>query len=363
MLIGDPSPIENVLRIMKNRIRFLFVIISTLQLMSTGDDSVAHHVQGIVGGSVKMRCELEHPHIVNRVYFQKTVDGHEIFINGFYPRGPLTVPEEYKDRTIVNQTELSMEMSELSPNDEGEYTCIIFFSGDSPIKKKFHLTVTANYSVSIITIWGCGGDPADHNCVIGCSSSGGYPRSSVTWGAVGADMSNLLMRKGVPVFRQDRDSLLWNVSHVVILNCRRMLNTWITCSVGGVVSHAVSVCDDPVVHHVQGIVGGSVKMRCELEHPHIVNRVYFQKTVDGHEIFINGFYPRGPLTLREEYKDRTIVNQTELSMEMSELSPNDEGEYTCIIFFSGDSPIKKKFHLTVTRTHPHPHTHTHFKSA
>ncbi|XP_053503734.1 T-lymphocyte activation antigen CD80 [Ictalurus furcatus] len=352
MLIGDPSPIKNVLRIMKNRIRFLFVIISTLQLMSTGAGPVVHNVQGIVGGSVKMHCELEHPHIVSRVYFQKTEDGMEVFINGFYSRGPLTVPEEYKDRTIVDQTELSMEMYKLSPADEGEYTCIIFFSSDSLIKKtKFHLTVTANYSVSVITIWGCGSDPADYNCVIGCSASGGYPRSSVTWGVVGADMSNLLMRKRVPVFTQDRDSLLWNVSHVVMLNCRWMVNTWITCSVGGVVSHGVSVCAGPVVRYVKGIVGGSVKMHCELQHPHIVNRLYFLKTVDGKEVFINGFYSRGPLTVPEEYKDRTIVNQTELSMEMYELSPADEGEYTCITFFSSDSLIKKnKFHLTVTVT-------------
>ncbi|XP_017346142.1 T-lymphocyte activation antigen CD80 isoform X2 [Ictalurus punctatus] len=222
---------------------FLLVVISALQLISAGDDPVVHNVQGIVGGSVKMRCELEHPHIVNRLYFQKTVKGDEIFINGFYPRSPLTLREEYKDRTIVNQTELSMEMSELSPNDEGEYTCIIFFNSDSPIKKKFHLTVTANYSVPVITRQGCGSDPADHNCVIGCSSSGGYPRSNVTWGVVGADMSSLLTSEGDPVFTQDRDSQLWNVSHVVMLNCSRMLN--ITCSVRGVVSHALSVCDIP----------------------------------------------------------------------------------------------------------------------
>ncbi|XP_053503552.1 T-lymphocyte activation antigen CD80 isoform X2 [Ictalurus furcatus] len=236
---------------------FLLVVISALQLVSAGDDPVVHNVQGIVGGSVKINCELEHPHIVNRVYFQKTEDGQEIFINGFYSRGPLTVPEEYKDRTIVNQTELSMEMYKLSPADEGEYTCIIFFSSDSLIKKnKFHLTVTANYSVPVITRQGCGSDPADHNCVIGCSSSGGYPRSNVTWGVIGADMSSLLQSEGDPVFTQDRDSLLWNVSHVVMLNCSRMLN--ITCSVRGVVSHALSVCDIPATPDIITPIAGVV---------------------------------------------------------------------------------------------------------
>ncbi|KAF4085784.1 hypothetical protein AMELA_G00099150 [Ameiurus melas] len=226
---------------MKNRIRFLFVIISTLYLMSTGDDPAVHNVQGIVGGSVKMSCELQHSHIVNGLYFQKKVNGQQVFINGFYSK-EVPVPDEYKNRTTVNKMDLSVEMFELSPADQGEYTCITFSSNDSYKKEiKFHLTVTANYSVPIITFSCCGSDPADHNCVIGCSSSGGYPRSNVTWGVVGADMRSLQKSEGDPVFTQDRDSLLWNVSHVVTLNCNRMPNTWITCSVGGVVSHAVSI--------------------------------------------------------------------------------------------------------------------------
>ncbi|KAF4085798.1 hypothetical protein AMELA_G00099160 [Ameiurus melas] len=230
---------------------FLLVVISALQLVSAGDDPVVHNVQGIVGGSVKIKCELQHSHIVNGLYFQKTVNGQEVFINGFYSK-EVPVPDEYKNRTTVNKMDLSVEMFELSPADEGEYTCITFSSNDSYKKEiKFHLTVTANYSIPIITRQGCSSDPADHNCVIRCSSSGGYPRSNVTWGVVGADKS-----EGDPVFTQDRDSLLWNVSHVVTLNCSRMLN--ITCSIGGVVSHGLSVCDIPATPDIITPIAGVV---------------------------------------------------------------------------------------------------------
>ncbi|XP_026799346.1 T-lymphocyte activation antigen CD80 isoform X3 [Pangasianodon hypophthalmus] len=223
---------------------FLFVVISALQLLSAGDSPVVHHVQGFVGGSAHLFCVLERTYDVlkkvNGLYFQKTArDGTETFINGFYTREVKVLPE-YKNRTIINKEDLSMEMSELSLADEGEYTCIPFVSGEPRNQTKFHLTVTANYSVPIITVQGCGSGPASHNCVIECSSSGGFPLSNVTWSAVGNEMSSLLRDEGEPVFMQDNRSHLWNVSHTVTLNCSQELK--ITCSVGGVMSPAVTVC-------------------------------------------------------------------------------------------------------------------------
>ncbi|XP_060798174.1 T-lymphocyte activation antigen CD80-like isoform X2 [Neoarius graeffei] len=226
---------------------FLLVVITVLQLVSTGKPFVMRNIHGIVGGGVNMRCELERPRNIYGLYFQKTpADGNEdndIFINGFHPKN-IIVPPEYINRTNVNKTDFSMELFNLSLADEGVYSCIVLSDTDNYIDTKFNLTVTANFSVPNITVQGCNSVPSAHNCVIECSSSGGYPLSNVTWDVVGDKTSSLLMDKGdPPVFKQDADSRLWTVSHNVTLDCSQPLN--ITCSVGGVMSPIVSVCPPP----------------------------------------------------------------------------------------------------------------------
>ncbi|XP_053362899.1 T-lymphocyte activation antigen CD80-like [Clarias gariepinus] len=202
-------------------------------------DAAGHNLQGIVGGSVRIRCWLEQLRSIDGYYIQrKGSDGNLIFINGYYDR-PLTVLPEYLHRTFINKTDLSMEITNLKPSDEGDYSCIFICNGANCKETNFHLTVTANYSVPIITVQGCGNDPAQP-CVVGCSSSGGHPPSSVTWGVIGNKTSSLITDKEESVIKQDVSSSLWNVSQTVTLNCSHPLD--ITCSVEGVVSRAVSVC-------------------------------------------------------------------------------------------------------------------------
>ncbi|KAK3531401.1 hypothetical protein QTP70_018190 [Hemibagrus guttatus] len=220
---------------------FLFALFAELQLISSEDNPVVRYVQGIVGKSVHMRCVLDHTHSIDRVYFQKTnSNGTEIFVNGFYSK-TLPVSDEYINRTIVNKTELSMEMLNLSLDDEGEYICIPF-SNNANLKNqtKFYLTVTATYSIPNISVQGCGIDSGAYNCVITCSSSGGFPQSNVTWHVAGVNLRSLLRDEGELVLTQDKQSGLWSALQYIMLNCSQQLN--ITCSVGGVVSQAISLC-------------------------------------------------------------------------------------------------------------------------
>ncbi|XP_046719524.1 T-lymphocyte activation antigen CD80 isoform X2 [Silurus meridionalis] len=219
---------------------FLVVAILALQLGSTDENTVELNLHGFVGGSVKMSCKLEQPKNVNQLYFQKKdSDGKVTFINGFYSK-ILDVLPEFQNRTIVNRAELSMELLNLSPADEGEYTCIPFINSVPSQKTNFHLKVTANYSAPTITVQGCGSGAAAHNCVIECSSAGGFPHSNITWSVVGSNLRLLLKDEEDPVNVMDTHSQLWNVSQVITLNCSQPIN--ISCSVGEVVSYAVSVC-------------------------------------------------------------------------------------------------------------------------
>ncbi|XP_026994608.1 T-lymphocyte activation antigen CD80 isoform X3 [Tachysurus fulvidraco] len=221
---------------------FLLVGISVLLLVSAEKSPVEVYLQGIVGRSVHMRCVLDDPRGIERVYFQ-TKDSNEsvVFVNGFYDKRELHARPEYKNRTIVNRSQISMELLNLTPDDEGDYECIPWtINAEEKNKTKFHLTVTANYSVPNITVQGCGIYPGAHNCVITCSSSGGFPKSNVTWNVARGNMRSLLREEGELVLKQDKYLKVWNVSQFVGLNCSRLLN--ISCSVGGVVSQAVSVC-------------------------------------------------------------------------------------------------------------------------
>ncbi|XP_060743763.1 uncharacterized protein LOC132857755 isoform X2 [Tachysurus vachellii] len=217
---------------------FLLVGISALLLVSAEKSPVEVYLQGIVGRSVHMRCVLDGPHSIDGVYFQtKDSNGSVVFINGYYSNKPIDLRDEYVNRTIINKSQLSMELLNLTLDDMREYECIPLSFKDEKNKTKFHLTVTANYSIPNITVHGCGIDPGAHNCVITCSSSGGFPKSNVTWNVAGGNMRR---EEGELVLTQDKHLKVWNVTQYVALNCSRMLN--ITCSVGGVVSQAVSVC-------------------------------------------------------------------------------------------------------------------------
>ncbi|XP_058269114.1 T-lymphocyte activation antigen CD80 isoform X2 [Hemibagrus wyckioides] len=220
---------------------FLFALFAALQLISSEENPIVRYVHGIVGKSVHMRCVLDHPHSIERVYFQKkNGSGTEIFVNGFYNRW-LDVSPMYINRTIINKTEVSMELLNLSLDDEGEYSCIPFSYNANPTNTtKFYLTVTATYSIPNISVQGCGIDSGAYNCVITCSSSGGFPQSNVTWHMAGGNMRSLLRDEGELELAQDKQSRLWSVFKYVSLNCTQQVN--ITCSVGGVVSQAVSLC-------------------------------------------------------------------------------------------------------------------------
>ncbi len=47
----------------------------------------------------------------------------------------MTVLPEYRDRTEVNESDLSMEMRNISVSDEGLYKCVVFIKSETEISK------------------------------------------------------------------------------------------------------------------------------------------------------------------------------------------------------------------------------------
>ncbi|KAF4104469.1 hypothetical protein G5714_015456 [Onychostoma macrolepis] len=109
------------------------------------------NITAVLGHSVTFRCPLNPSESVEGLYIQRVKnDKEDDFINGFYKGRKIAVLPEYRDRTKVNEMELSMEMRNISVSDEGLYKCVVNIS-KKPKTSKILLKVTAEYSAPTIT--------------------------------------------------------------------------------------------------------------------------------------------------------------------------------------------------------------------
>ncbi len=93
----------------------------------------------------------------------------------------------------------------------------------------------------------------------------------------------------------------------------------------------VCVGDSDAVKNITAVLGHSVTFRCPSTHSSPVKGLYIQRVQK--DKFVNGFYKGQKMPeLSPEYRDRTKVNQTDLSMEMRNISVSDEGLYKCVVF-------------------------------
>lgn len=102
------------------------------------------------------------------------------------------------------------------------------------------LPFTANYSTPVVTVVHCNESEGGKNCMVTCSSSGGYPNKSVTWTFQPQVAGNQWEEvKSSSVL--NKVTKLYTVSGRIFINCSQPLK--ITCTVGGVVSEQEEVCE------------------------------------------------------------------------------------------------------------------------
>ncbi|XP_016428725.1 butyrophilin subfamily 1 member A1-like isoform X2 [Sinocyclocheilus rhinocerous] len=218
----------------------LALVVTLLLLTATsGDSDAVKNITAVLGHSVTFRCPSKHSTPVERLYIQRVKnDKVEEFINGFSRGIEMNVFSEYWDRTKVNETELSMEMRNISVSDEGLYKCVVFIN-NKPEISNILLKVTAEYSVPTITKdcskLGDGG--AGKSCQLSCSAVGGYPQSTVRWAGLNPNLTNVIYNMS----SEDNESKTWTINQTIVYNCDQPTNT--SCAVGGAVSHTISICE------------------------------------------------------------------------------------------------------------------------
>uniref|UniRef100_A0A8C1MBL1 Ig-like domain-containing protein n=1 Tax=Cyprinus carpio TaxID=7962 RepID=A0A8C1MBL1_CYPCA len=216
----------------------IFLIFFLLLCVCVGDGDAVESITAVLGHSVTFRCSSKHSTPAERCYIQRVKNNkEEEFISGFYRGQPIPVSPEYRNRTKVNVTELSMEMRNISVSDEGLYKCFVFINNKAEISEIL-LKVTAEYSVPTITK-DCnkpGDGGAGKSCQLSCSAVGGYPQSTVRWTGLNQSLTNVIYSRS----SADNKSKTWTINQTIVHNCNQPTN--ISCAVGGSVSHTITIC-------------------------------------------------------------------------------------------------------------------------
>lgn len=219
---------------MRSSVCSLFISISVLLAARPGDGIAVRNITAVLGQSVTLRCPGHSP--VQRLYIQKNAVAGPDFINGFDTARELDVDSQYKNRTTVNRTDLSMEMRNISVSDEGSYNCVVF---ETLVKHKqfpVYLTVTAEYNIPNVTAVCSEPASGEASCQLSCWAAGGYPRSVVRW----AELNLSLMSDNHNNSFQDQNSKTWTINQSLSYHCNQPTN--ISCSIEGATSETVTIC-------------------------------------------------------------------------------------------------------------------------
>uniref|UniRef100_UPI003AAB6889 T-lymphocyte activation antigen CD80 n=1 Tax=Centroberyx gerrardi TaxID=166262 RepID=UPI003AAB6889 len=192
-------------------------------------------VTGEVGGNVTFLCPSEKQRTLGFLYFQKG----SAFMNGYHASRPL--PEtEFSTRTLVNHTERSMVMQGLKVSDNGAYNCHLKYDGSDDVPETvIHLSVKANYSTPTLSV-SCSDDNHGSSCLVTCESHGGYPSMNVAWNVNATSQWWGVVNSSKET---DSDSKLFNSSSTAYFNCSHGPLQSLSCSVGGVTSEELTVCE------------------------------------------------------------------------------------------------------------------------
>ncbi|XP_057207876.1 T-lymphocyte activation antigen CD80 isoform X1 [Triplophysa rosa] len=211
-----------------------FVCISVLLAVKPGEGTEARNFTAVLGQSVTLRCPGTNSPV--RLYIQKNNGGGAEFINGFDTVQELAIPPQYKYRTTINRTELSMEMRNISVSDEGLYECVVFKTRETKKQFTIYLTVTAKYNIPNVTAT-CN-EPASgaRSCRLSCWAAGGYPWGAVRWAELNLSLMNDLQNNSI----QEQNFKTWTISESLSYHCNQPTN--VSCSIGGATSNMTTVC-------------------------------------------------------------------------------------------------------------------------
>ncbi|XP_059369815.1 T-lymphocyte activation antigen CD80-like [Carassius carassius] len=226
----------------------LVLVVTLLLLTATsGDSDAVENITAVLGHSVTFKCPSKRSTPVEGLYIQRVKNYKVEFVDGFYRSRLMDVLPEYRDRTKVNEMELSVEMRNISVSDEGLYQCVVLIN-NKPEISEILLKVTAEYIIPTIMMTDCSelqlelelerdGASTGMSCQLNCSAAGGYPQSFVRWAGLNPSLTSIVYN-GNSV---DNESKTWTINQTIVYNCYQPTN--ISCAIGGAVSDKITICN------------------------------------------------------------------------------------------------------------------------
>uniref|UniRef100_A0A8C7X5N5 Immunoglobulin-like beta-sandwich domain-containing protein n=1 Tax=Oryzias sinensis TaxID=183150 RepID=A0A8C7X5N5_9TELE len=187
-----------------------------------------------VNGSATLKCPVNKNRAVEFVYFQKG----DFFVNGHHSENHITG----KWNNTKMDKNFTFYMYNLERSQSGHYKCIIMYKNDKdPVIHEYNLTVTVPYSKPSFTKE-CNKRNDIRSCQVTCMAQDGYPSQKIWIVLVqsGNDNNGMVTSRNDSVF--NLTTKLFSSTVTVEFNCSNTEVEFV-CSVGGVVSETISICE------------------------------------------------------------------------------------------------------------------------
>ncbi|XP_066555382.1 T-lymphocyte activation antigen CD80 [Amia ocellicauda] len=230
-----------------------FLVVSTLIYLYTLLHSVSAVFQGVVeirgyvGQHVQLPCHNQSPNSEFTFLYLQKIDNNNnvIFVNGIHKSNSVenSIHTMFKNRTMVNETNKTVDLWDLRTSDEGKYECIINYNFTKT--SHINLKIMSNYSQpKVVVVRNNSGRSSDTSCTvkIHCFSSGGYPQKMVKWNFTKELNISLRITEVNKSAEQDPGNGLFNISSTIFVNSSGAFN--VSCSVGEETSKEIEVCVD-----------------------------------------------------------------------------------------------------------------------
>ncbi|XP_022073040.2 uncharacterized protein LOC110967663 [Acanthochromis polyacanthus] len=197
-------------------------------------------LRGEVGGNVTFKSSTLKQGKIQYMYLQKDINGHQVFINGYY--SGKHIKESPWPNTRVDNNTNEVHMFGLNMSHSGDYDLLIHYNNDGePTKTIIRLNITGKYSAPSVTLV-CSDENKFKSCIVTCASHGGFPLSNMAWKVFGTENTRnndwKVLNKTEDL---SKDTKLFTSSSTAFFNCSRGEMNF-SCSVGGVTSEEHTVC-------------------------------------------------------------------------------------------------------------------------
>ncbi|CAL8406788.1 unnamed protein product [Arctogadus glacialis] len=194
---------------------------------------------GEVGGTVVFQCNSTIKDIIS-IYFQGG-PGFTDFIIGYHKTKNLTEPKRLHTKlSLENKT---VTFWNLTVSDKGIYKCLIDHGVGRGITEDTITTLILIATPGAVTLERHNPESAGDVSSLTCTAIAVYPVSNISW-----NVSGVLEHQWKNVVKENKNSLLFNISSTAFFNCSDGSARLIRCSLGGVSSDEKIICEQPEGH-------------------------------------------------------------------------------------------------------------------